>query len=216
MSDEFNPYASPQAIQPSPPPSFERGVVPFVSGHQRAVWTIALFTVVVLSEVSFAVVCVMQNELLADIQRGQKFPPATLQANNSRYAAAATFVTLSLLPTTIVFLMWVHRAYRNLPALGARGSNRRPAGPLDGISCRLPISSNPTKRWPRPGGTAISMRSALLFERSPSRRCSVGGWPSWLETLRPRLWSLFTRSNPDDRLFRIWRARQCGKSSFAR
>jgi hypothetical protein len=126
LSDEFNPYASPQSIQPSPPPSFERGVVPFASGHQRAVWATALFAVVVLLEVSFAVVCVMQNELLADIQRGQKFLPATLQANDTRYAAAATLVTLALLPTTIVFLMWVHRAYRNLPALGAKGLEHTP------------------------------------------------------------------------------------------
>jgi len=126
MTDDFNPYSSPQAIEPVRPQAFAGGIIPFQSGHQRAVWTIALFGFVILAEAAFAVNCVLQYELLSDIQRGEKFPLETLQANDARYAFTARIVLLLLFPTTIAFLMWTHRAYRNLPALGANRLDHTP------------------------------------------------------------------------------------------
>ncbi len=126
MSDDFNPYSSPQAIEPPRPQAFERGIIPFESGHHRAVWTLALFGIVILAEVAFAVNCVMQYELLSAAKRGERFPLETLQANDTRYQFTAGVALVLRIPTAIVFLMWVHRAYRNLPALGAMGLNHSP------------------------------------------------------------------------------------------
>jgi len=62
-----------------------------------------------------------QIDLISRIMSGQTVPQTQAAANDSRQQAMLASQLLVFLPTGILFLMWIHRAHRNLPALGARG-----------------------------------------------------------------------------------------------
>jgi hypothetical protein len=55
------------------------------------------------------------------MQAGLDISEEEIQMNDIRTAAIAGIQFLAYLATGIVFLAWLNRAYRNLPALGARG-----------------------------------------------------------------------------------------------
>jgi Domain of unknown function (DUF4328) len=125
MSD-YNPYESPQAIEPpqSRQPAWSRGL--FRSGHTRAVFAMALLGL--MAAVNFGNIYSnwLQYQLLDQVKHGKKFSEATLLANDARHATVVMAELIGLVLTAIAFLMWIHRAYSNLPALGARNLETSP------------------------------------------------------------------------------------------
>lgn len=75
--------------------------------------TLLLYVVAAASDVDVLV-------MLSQIQAGSEFNDAEIDAKFSRQESIGNLQNLLLFPTVIVFLMWIHRTYRNLPALGAR------------------------------------------------------------------------------------------------
>ncbi len=53
-------------------------------------------------------------------KRGGTITDAEAEANDIRQAIVGGLQLLTLVFTVIFFLMWIHRAHRNLPAIGAR------------------------------------------------------------------------------------------------
>ncbi len=89
-----------------------------VSGLARAailllVATIALYIVAVVSDLS-------QLELHIQIEEGREISEAEIESNDNRQELIGNLQSLLILPTAVVFLMWIYRAHRKLPALGAR------------------------------------------------------------------------------------------------
>ena len=91
---------------------------PFVSGHGRAQAAIVLFLL-------YAAVCLfailsnlLQLDLLSRVAAGGKVTPAEAAFNDLRQTAVALFGVVVFIAGLVVFLTWVHRAYRNLRALG--------------------------------------------------------------------------------------------------
>jgi uncharacterized protein DUF4328 len=181
MSDDFNPYASPQAIEPSPPQVFGRGIIPFESGHKRAVWAMALFGMVIVAEVAFAINCAMQYELLSAVKRGDKFLPAIWEANDLRYRFTWGISVLARIPTIIVYLMWIHRAYRNLPALGANRLQHTPGWAVGWffvpIACLVKPYQVAAEIWRNSDPQAIGA------PRASSVAPVAFWWAAWLATI---------------------------------
>lgn len=124
MAEEFNPFQSPELppAVPAYPESISgaRQVVsPFASGRVRAVFTMSLLAFLVLCDAVALLASFSQYQLLDAIAHGQQFPQADLQANDDRMQAIVIADGVANLAITVAFLMWVHRVYRNLPALGA-------------------------------------------------------------------------------------------------
>jgi heme/copper-type cytochrome/quinol oxidase subunit 2 len=126
MPEEFNPFQSPQILEPSQPRQYERGVVPFESGRTRAVWAMTLLGVMVLLNVIAFSGNWLQYDLLDQIKHGTRFSRETLESNDHRQAVVNMSNGAGLIVTAICFLMWTHRAYRNLPALGAKHLEHSP------------------------------------------------------------------------------------------
>jgi hypothetical protein len=110
MPEEFNPFQSPAA------PSLPDGeaawpIVPFESGHTRAVWTIILLAVVAVTSVASAG---LNYSLYKLVLAGD------VQALDSSGGWVGWTSNLAMVGAVIAFSMWTHRVYRNLPALGAR------------------------------------------------------------------------------------------------
>jgi hypothetical protein len=116
MSDSANPYASPESI-----PSREQraaAVVPFASGHGRAVAAMCLLAVVVVLQIADMTIAVIGIQ-------DPGYDQITTVEDLKRPLVGAQFAVngMLMIGTIVAFIayyMWKHRAYRNLRALGAR------------------------------------------------------------------------------------------------
>ena len=116
-----NPYESPAPIEATPmPPQLPAAIVPFESGHRRAVVAKVLLGFNILVSCLAALSYWMQISLLEQAKVGQASEEA-LMMNDARVGLIALAELAILISTAVVFLMWFHRVYRNLPALGAAG-----------------------------------------------------------------------------------------------
>jgi len=94
---------------------------PFASGHSRAQWVTWLLVVAIVLNLIAIVSVSYQIDLLSKAMSGQTITAAAeAAANDSRQQLIGVLQVLVLLVTAMLFLIWLHRAYRNLPALGAR------------------------------------------------------------------------------------------------
>jgi hypothetical protein len=120
MDEEFNPFQSPAA----PPPSHHasdgtagRPVPPFASGRVRAVVAMASLGILAMLNLAFIDLYTVQYGLLDRWQHGEQVSRAAhVNYEEWRAVQLADYVVFVL--AVVAFLAWVHRAYRNLPALG--------------------------------------------------------------------------------------------------
>jgi hypothetical protein len=124
----FNPYASPQiTTAPARSSARKNRLVPYESGHARAavalvagaVW-IAMYLVSLGSHA-------MQYSLLQRMALSNTAVPfAEIEANDARQQTVQLAVIAVALIASIAYYTWLHRAYRNLPALGAQRLEQTP------------------------------------------------------------------------------------------
>jgi hypothetical protein len=92
---------------------------PYTSGHLRAMITIALLGAGALANALSLIV----NVALVGTLRGADEPSAPYEIGESvtelLYVGVALLQFVIFVATIVAFLMWIQRAYRNLPALGA-------------------------------------------------------------------------------------------------
>ncbi len=124
-SDETNPFQSPQSIDAPvsvgiPPGRNTVLEYPFESGHTRAMWAVGMILAVMCLDVMLAGSTYLQIGLLDRVRLGLRPTPAQAAANNARQQLLALAKLAFYIGSAIPFLMWFHRAHRNLPALGNR------------------------------------------------------------------------------------------------
>lgn len=91
---------------------------PFRSGHARAQAVVALFVVFILANLAALVSNLLQLEMLSDVAAGVRYTRSQFQSNDLRQLAFSFLSLIVYVTLAVVFLLWVHRAYRNLRALG--------------------------------------------------------------------------------------------------
>jgi hypothetical protein len=74
-----------------------------------------------------------QIELLTRTHTGFGISGAEAAANDARQTAVALVGAIVYLATAVFFLMWIHRAHRNLPSLGAVGLKYSPGWAVGGF-----------------------------------------------------------------------------------
>jgi hypothetical protein len=132
MSDEQNPYQSPQAIELSHgylvAPSAGRGGAPFASGRSLAFVAVVMVALVVLASLWLAASSYMQVGLLERAAQGIQATASEATSNDTRQHLAAILRQVLYWASAVTFLMWFYRAYRNLPALGNAHLAHSPSG----------------------------------------------------------------------------------------
>ena len=93
-------------------------VVPFESGHYRTQLVTFFLTGLVLICIISVWFDYLQIQLVNRIIRGDFVTMAEVLTNDDRQATIGLVYTVVLIITGILFLMWIHRAHRNLPSLG--------------------------------------------------------------------------------------------------
>jgi len=91
----------------------------FTPGGGRASAAIWLLAAVVLADAAAVLTGFFQYSLLSRIAEGLSVTDAELESNDMTYGLVGLLQLLLTLTTAIPFLMWFHRAHKNLPALGA-------------------------------------------------------------------------------------------------
>lgn len=103
-------------------------VVPFFSGQARALRVIHFLWLTIALEFFAIAAGLMDVRSLVRYSADQPLPQSYWAASELRLAATGWSQGIVYLATAILFLMWFHRAYRNLVALGARGLRWTPGG----------------------------------------------------------------------------------------
>ncbi len=125
MDDDSNPYQS------APDQSYlgdnpdetsmngdSRPVIPFESGHTRAVWTMRLIGFILVLSVISVAANFYEIDLLSHANSGSDWA-AKADINDACQMALGLIELVTYLASAILFIMWFHRVHRNLPALGA-------------------------------------------------------------------------------------------------
>ncbi len=123
MHDEVNPYASPQAssdagafaVDASP----RKPASPFSSAHGLATAVVLLLGICMVIDAVAAVSSWWEVQLLNQGLEDGGIAEADAVANDGRQSAIGLGQIVALLITAILFLTWMHRVHKNLPALGA-------------------------------------------------------------------------------------------------
>lgn len=118
---------------PMAPMSPVSPVKPFASGHVRALLSIAALAVGIVLDLIAIVSDFMEIGLLSGIQAGGVITNAEAAANDTRQLIIGVLQIVVYLVTVVLFLMWIHRAHRNLPALGAQGLKYSPGWAVGGF-----------------------------------------------------------------------------------
>ena len=94
-------------------------IVPFESGHSRAQWVSVFLAAIVILDIVAVWSDYVQVQLINRMIRGDFFTMAEAFASDNRQAAIGFIYLVLFIITGILFLMWIHRAHRNLPSLGS-------------------------------------------------------------------------------------------------
>ncbi len=140
-----NPYISPREVEPGgrrrAGAASETGPSEFVPATRRARLAMAMIALNVLGSTLMAAFCLAEAGFLSRFIAGDNFEVGDAEIAQGRLIdSLVRACSFTLLPTywlsVIAFLVWLYRAYRNLPALGAANSSFHPAGQSAAGSCR--------------------------------------------------------------------------------
>lgn len=126
MSTDYNPFQSPEAVS-QPGSGAAWPIIPFQSGHQRAmiaIWLLAILAIMYLAGV--AVAWTEYASLVREPDGTYAITGSGVEADQGQRLLSVAEMMIAV-GTIIAFSMWTHRASRNLPALGGRGLRYTPA-----------------------------------------------------------------------------------------
>ena len=106
---------------------------PYQSGRLRAQIAVVLLAISIAVDVIAIVSSLFQASLLSNAAAGLGITVADATANDNRQQLIAIIQLLVLVATAVCFLIWFHRAHKNLPALGAGNLEHSPGWAVGGF-----------------------------------------------------------------------------------
>ena len=103
-------------------------VSPFHDGSRRSNIVLSLFCLGVFLSLSCIVFDVRQFDLCARVVRGDATTDQDFESNGRQQFGIRLAMFAQYLALVIAFFMWIYRAHKNLPALGATGLEFSPKG----------------------------------------------------------------------------------------
>lgn len=156
---------------------------PFVSGRRRAQAVTILFLIGIVIDLAIVASLFSQHDLIARAGAGERVTQAEALANDSRLETLGQLQVISLLATAVFFILWLDRARRNLPALGARDLKYGPGWVLFGFVVPLVNLVRPyqvVKEVWKASDPAAEDGTAATRERLPGSAAIGGWWVFWL------------------------------------
>lgn len=110
-----------QAGDPSPWPTGTTEARPYLDLRALAWWAIGLLALIAILDVVGLALRVREIGLLDRIAAGEHVGVAEADASDQAILSALLALSGATIGAAIAFIAWLHRAYGNLPALGATG-----------------------------------------------------------------------------------------------
>jgi hypothetical protein len=106
---------------------------PYQSCRTHVLALCVLLGIGMLLDLAGVAVELSQASLLSAMAAGQKFANADLEANDARVQLVGIFTMIVYVATVIVFLIWIHRAHKNLAAFDTAGLEYSPGWAVGGF-----------------------------------------------------------------------------------
>jgi len=108
-------------------------VIIFASGHTRAQWVTIFLAVIILVDFIAVIFDYLEIQLVNRALAGEIITEQEAIANDSRQSSIGSAYLILYIITGILFLMWIHRAHRNLTSLGVEGLQYSPGWAVGGF-----------------------------------------------------------------------------------
>lgn len=158
-------------------------IKPFESGHTRALFVMVFLAAGILLDVVSIVSKFLLIDLLSDAANGRNITTEAAELNDSREALIALVKFLSYIVTGIGFLVWFHRAHRNLPALGAKNLEFTPGWAVGGFFVPFLNLSRPykvaTEIW-KGSSPEVGVADGVSWEYAASSPLLGFWWGTWI------------------------------------
>lgn len=172
-----------------------RKIIPFASGHSRTQWVSVLLAVIVVLDIVAIISDYMQIQLVNRALAGETITIAEATASDSRQAAIGGIYLVLFIITAILFLMWIHRAHRNLPSLGAKGLQYSPRWAVGGFFVPFLNLVRPfqvtTEIW-KASDSTTDIADSVAWRSAPTSPIIISWWVLFLVSgvLGQILWRL--------------------------
>ena len=174
---------SAQAQQTSMVAATDRAIAlpPFESAASRVKLVTAFLIVSIALDIVSLFSTYAQIELISGVKHGQTITTEAAKANDNRQQAIGTVQILVYILTSLFFLLWIHRAYKNLSALGATGLKYSPGWAVGGFFVPFLNLVRPfqvvTEIWK---ASDPSTMAGAAWENSPSSPIIAQWWSGYL------------------------------------
>jgi len=95
----------------------------FISNDKRVKYAVAFFYFSIFTDLFSVCAGINLYQLLSAANSGAEISMPSAEMADSLYSSAAILQLIAVILTGIFFLLWFHRAYKNLRPLGAINSN---------------------------------------------------------------------------------------------
>lgn len=154
---------------------------PFESAASRVKLVTAFLIISIALDIVSLFSTYAQIELISDVKHGQTITTEAADTNDSRQQAIGALQVLVYIFTGLFFLMWIHRAYKNLSALGATGLKYSTGWAVGGFFVPFLNLVRPfqvvTEIWK---GSDPSSPGGAAWETSPSSPTIAQWWSGYL------------------------------------
>ena len=153
--------------------------MPFASGHSRAQWVSILLALVVALDIVAVVSDYMQIQLFNRALAGETITLAEATANDSRQAAIGGIYLVLFIITAILFLMWIHRAHRNLPSFRIEGLQYSPRWAVGGFFVPFLNLVRPfqvTKEIWKASDPTTDIADSVAWQSAPTSPIIISWW----------------------------------------
>jgi len=158
---------------------------PFVSAHGRAQLVVFLFLAFIAVALFSVVSDLLQVNLLSDALAGAEVSEERATMNDTRQMAVALIHLLVYIALAVAFLFWLHRASKNVPALGNPHSRVEftPGWAVGWFFVPLANLFMPYKAvrevWEK-SDPAIKSEDDIMFTPPASAPLLLGWWVTWI------------------------------------
>jgi len=151
--------------------------------HSRTQAVSVLLAIIIIVDLIAVVSDYLQIQLLTRVQVGDLITEAEAMANDSRQALIGTIYLVMFIVTAIAFCVWIHRAHKNLPSLGAEGLKYSPGWAVGGFFVPILSLFRPyqvTKEIWKASDPTVDVNDGLAWQNAETSPIIILWWVMFL------------------------------------
>ena len=157
----------------------------FASGHSRAQWVTIFLVVIILVDFIAVIFSYLEIQLINRALAGEIITEEEAIANDNRQGLIGGAYLILLVITAILYLMWIHRAHRNLKSLGVECLKYSPNWAVWGFFVPILSLFRPfqvvTEIW-KASDPTVGIDDNTAWQNAPTSSVIISWWLLFLIT----------------------------------